>query len=246
MMSRYAYFASLFQTVREESRYVNKNFNHDEQQANGGKDMTVSAMKKDDSTVTTLEKNIKTVLKVHCKAYEYMKNVRELSKKCMEVLAFHEGNYLESKQVGLDATLLICKINANILYVEYLNRQQNMDEMGKYAKSVVSQASILETYLKPSEKSIDPHLLEFAMVSARLYKAIALWSLIHPIHYRMKTEKFEQGESHNKLGYIIVSFVNHISQMEKEIMAINDINQSPIIGHIRYYFSKVMYDKIHE
>lgn len=83
--------------------------------------------------------------------------------------------------------------------------------MGKYAKSICSQGLILETLLRPNFDSIDPNLVEFILVSTRLYKAIALWSMLHPLHAKMKAERYDEGESFNKLGYTTVSFVNHIS-----------------------------------
>jgi hypothetical protein len=154
--------------------------------------------------------------------------------------------YASSKKIRSFIIFSLTKINANILYIEYLYRQGNLESIGRYAKSIVSQAGVIETLIAPYLKLIDPQIHHFVIVIQRLYKAIALWSLLHPYMVKIKAEKFEDGESFNKIAGACASFVDHISALHKEITSIPKFKDSPYHSFVARWFSKVMVDKCQE
>lgn len=135
------------------------------------------------------------------------------------------------------------KMNANILHIEYLRRRADVDAIGRYAKSVVLQAEKLEGYLKQFESIADPTLLEFCAISKRLYKAIALWSLLPALVAKIKTQSYDKGENMNLLGNACVSSVNEIGRLHREIKDIPNIENSLYKPAVVHYFTRVIVAK---
>ncbi len=135
------------------------------------------------------------------------------------------------------------KMNANILQVEYQRRRADVDAIGRYAKSVVLQAEKLEGYLKPFESIADPVLLEFCAISKRLYKAIALWSLLPALVAKIKTQSYEKGENMNLLANACVSSVNEIGRLHREIKEMQNLENSIYKPAVVHYFTRVIVAK---
>jgi hypothetical protein len=140
----------------------------------------------------------------------------------------------------------LTKINANILYIEYLRRTASYDEMGKYSKAIVSETQVVDTLAKPYEKNIDKKLMIFVKVANKLYYAIGIWSLLHVYHAKMKSEKYDQGENFNKLASACMGFVDRLGSLHREIMAIPKIKDTIYYESVEFYFSKVMIGKSSE
>ena len=130
-----------------------------------------------------------------------------------------------------------------MLYIEYLRLQSNYEEMGKYAKMIVTQAYLVESQIKMQKITVDPRLFEFAQVCQKLYKAIALWSLFFPYMAKLKTDTYDDGEDINVLAGGCVTFVNQISNYHKAILNMRNITTSPLFGILSLYFKDVLVSK---
>jgi len=185
-------------------------------------------------------------LKVNVDAYIFLRDVVEASRPQFLILALYPEKYLETKAVGFEVAMNVIKINSNILMMEYLRHQSKNDEIGKYAKAIVSQALIVETLLKQHTEYVDKKLLDFVVICHKLYKAVALWSLLTPITARIKTEKYEKGEDFRKLATACMGLVNFISALHRDILLITKVKESPYYQNVELYFGQVFVPKCKE
>jgi len=146
----------------------------------------------------------------------------------------------------MELLLALTKINANILIIEYLRRTASYDEMGKYAKALVSESQVVDSLATQYAKIIDKRVPYFAAVVKSLYYAIAIWSLLHIYHAKLKTEKFDEGENFSKLAGACVGFVDKIGALHRDLLAIPKIKDTIYYDAIEFYFSKIMIGKCKE
>lgn len=143
----------------------------------------------------------------------------------------------------MEIALMMTKINANMLYIELLRLQGNFEEMGKYAKTIVSQSFMLENLIKGYNFVVDPKITLILSVNQKLYKAIALWSIFFPYMAKLRADKYEDGEDINILAGGCTSFLNYISQLHKEIITISGVKFDPIFNTVKQYFTDIMIPK---
>jgi len=137
----------------------------------------------------------------------------------------------------------ITKINTNILYIEYLRLQGNYEEMGKYAKMIVTQAFLVENLVKSHGFLVDPKLTDFVLICQKLYKAISLWSLFFTYLPKLKTDTYHDGEDINTLAGGCCSFVEHIAQLHREVVAYPPVKSSFLYGVVCFYFKDILVSK---
>ena len=77
----------------------------------------------------------------------------------------------------------------------------------------------------------------------RLYKSIALWSLLDPFMAKIKSQTYGAGESINVLAPACCSFVDEIGKMHKEIKDMTRVEQSPFYGAVMHYFTRIIIPK---
>ena len=130
-----------------------------------------------------------------------------------------------------------------MLYVECLRYQGNYEEMGKYAKMIVTQAFLIENIIKSYNFYVDSQLYSFVQICQRLYKAIALWSLLFPYTAKLKTDTYEDGEDMNVLAGGCNSFVVQIGKLHRELLNLPNMGSSPLFGFVSLYFKDVLISK---
>jgi len=158
-------------------------------------------------------------------------------------LASYPHKYVENSAAGMEMTLLLTKINANMLYTEYLRLQGNYEEMGKYAKMIVTQAFLVENIIKSNEFYISQNLCEFVQICQKLYKAIALWSLFFPYMIKLQTNTFADGENIDIIAGGCVSFIDEIGKLHREIMNLPGFRGSPLFCIVSLYFKDLLVSK---
>jgi hypothetical protein len=242
IMARYAGFSACFRNARPEISFVKQNLLH-KNNLDLYDEMTFSAMMKKDPMVTKLEEAIYKSLKAHVKAWIVLKKYYDSSKIFFNNLANYPENYIEAKPAGMEITLLVTKINTNMLYIEYLRLQGNYEEMGKYAKMIVTQAFLVENLIKSHGFLVDPKLNDFVLICQKLYKAISLWSLFFTYLPKLKTDTYHDGEDINTLAGGCCSFVEHISQLHRDIVAYPPVKSSFLYGTVCFYFKDILVPK---
>jgi hypothetical protein len=241
-MAFYASFAACFKTVRNDILFLKANLLQKESQ-NLFDDMTFSCLIKKKPIVNKLEESINKILKAHLKAYDQLKKCYNRAGPYFKNLSTYGERYAEIKGPAMQLTLMLTKINTNMLYIEYLRLQGNHEEMGKYAKAIVTQAFLAEFLIGTHELFVDSKLVEFVKVCQRLYKSIALWSLFFPYVVKIKTNTYEDDEDINILGSGCSSFVDYIGQAHRELLTMPGIKESPLYGLVSLYFKDVLVHK---
>jgi len=133
-----------------------------------------------------------------------------------------------------------------MLYTEYLRLQGNFEEMGKYAKMIVTQAFLVEDRIKTHNFYVNPKLTEFVQISQKLYKAIALWSLFFSYLPKLKTNAFEADEDFNTLAGGCISIVEEIARLHRELLVLPNIRFSHSFGLVNLYFTNILVPKSKE
>jgi hypothetical protein len=127
-----------------------------------------------------------------------------------------------------------------------LRHQSKFDELGKYAKAIVSQALIVETLLKQHQDTIEKKLMDFVVICHKLFKAVALWSLLTPLQAKIKAEKYDKGEDFRKLAGACMGIINYIGALHHDILAIPKVKESPYYKIVELYFGQVFISKCKE
>jgi len=242
LMARYAGFSACFRNVRGETAFIKQNLLQ-KSSLDLFDELTFSTMMKKDPTINKLEEAIYKVQKAHVKAWMLLKKYYDSSKIFFSTLSTYRENYIEAKPAGMEITLLITKINTNILYTEFLRLQGNYEEMGKYAKMIVTQAFLAENLIKGQGFFVDPKLGDFVFITQRLYKAIALWSLFFTYLPKLKTDTYHDDEDINILAGGCISFVGHIGELHKELLAYPPIKSSFLYSIVCFYFKDILVQK---
>jgi len=242
LMARYAGFSACFRNVRGEIAFIRQNLLQ-KSSLDLFDELTFSTMMKKDPTVNKLEEAIYKVQKAHVKAWMLLKKYYDSSKIFFSALSTYRENYIEAKPAGMEITLLITKINTNILYTEFLRLQGNYEEMGKYAKMIVTQAFLAENLIKGQGFFVDPKLADFVFITQRLYKAIALWSLFFTYLPKLKTDTYHDDEDINILAGGCISFVGHIGNLHKELLAYPPVKSSFLYNIVCFYFKDILVQK---
>lgn len=133
-----------------------------------------------------------------------------------------------------------------MLYIEYLRLQGNHEEMGKYAKMIVTQAFLVENIIKSNEFFVSQNLVEFVLICQKLYKAIALWSLFFPYMIKLQTNSFVDGEDVDIYAGGCVSFIRKIAELHREIMNLPAYRGSTLFGIVSFYFKDLLVAKSRE
>jgi hypothetical protein len=130
-----------------------------------------------------------------------------------------------------------------MLYVEYLRYQGNYEEMGKYAKMIVTQAFLVENIIKSYNFYVDPKLYSFVQICQKLYKAIALWSLLFPYSAKLQTGTYDDGDDMNILAGGCNSFVLQIGKLHRELLNLPNMRSSPLFSIVSLYFKDILVTK---
>jgi len=242
LMSRYAAFAACFKMVKVDIGFIKQNLLYRNEVDIYG-DLTYSCLMKKAPVVNKLEDAIQKVLKAHVKAWMVLKKCYDCSGPFFKNLSTYSNKYIENTAAGMEMALLITKINTNMLYIEYLRLQGNYEEMGKYAKTIVTQAFLVENLIKSNEFYVSQNLCEFILICQRLYKAIALWSLFFPYMIKLQTNSFCDGEDVNILAGGCVSFIYHIGELHRDILNLPGFKSSPLFGIVSLYFKDLLVQK---
>jgi len=242
LMARYAGFSACFRNVRPDIAFVKQNL-CTKASMNLFDELTFSTMMKKDPTITKLEQSLNKCIEAHVKAFVLLKKYYDSSKAFFNNLSNYRENYIESKPAGMEITLLVTKINTNMLYCEFLRIQGNYEEMGKYAKMIVTQAFLVENLIKTHGFFVDPKLADFVFISQKLYKAISLWSLFFTYVPKLKTDTYHEDEDMTILAGGCISFVQHIGQLHKDLLAYAPIKQSFLYGIVCFYFKDILVHK---
>lgn len=115
--------------------------------------------------------------------------------------------------------------------------------MGRYAKSSALHAEAIDSYIKQFVHMMSPDFVQFICTVERLYKAIALWSLLEPCLKKLRREQYGEGESFSSLAELCCSFVDEINSLYKEIQAFPQPTSSPYYVFGLQYFEKIIFPK---
>jgi len=244
-LARYAAFAACFRTVRNDIAFIKQNLQHKEI-ANMSDGMLFETLMKRNPTEEKLQESLERVIRVHVKAWILLKKYFDRSDKYFKNLANYGEKYFEARREGMELTLMLTKINTNMLYVELLRLQGNYEEMGKYAKTLVTQSLLVESIIKGYKLNVDPEIQEMLVINQKLYKAIALWSLFSPYMAKLRANKYEDGEDINILGGGCSSFIDEIGKLHRTILSFPNIKFSPYFNVVQQYFTDIMVPKSRE